>query len=850
MAHLIYIYPNKKWKNKWLFRKKYVFLHETKPIKMKRIWTLAVTMAAAFAGYADTIQVNRFRVAAPLEVKSPYRVDTVDVKAKAFDVDKLLDNQPPFSRLAQEQRWVESLPETQKNQSLWLADFILETQDYVEAEVKVEGLKHYRLYVDEAKNSDGKVKLEPGTHRLALAYLSLPDTAFTPKVMVVSDKSDKLSVDNGGKRMYTIRDVMHGKSMYSPALSPNGKYLLLSYSVRKVGGGSESLRRITDLATGKVMTERTENIQWMPRSDRYYYTRRGVDGRQLVTVDPVTGQETILTEHLPEGSFTIAPTEDFLIYTLTQEGTAERKDVYEVIHPDDRQPGWRIRNYLVKYDLATGIMQPLTFGYRSSWLCDISADGKYILFATSTSRLTERPTTLTSVYRMNLQTMEVEPLVEKDGFLNHAVFSPDGNRVALVGSPECLGGIGKNVREGQTPNMFDVQLYVMTLSDKQIVPVTKYFNPNVVSYDWCRADGNMYILTEDRDCRKLYRMDGKTYRIELLDVPEECVRGFSLADKAPVLAYIGESAANAMRLYTVQTKSMKTKMLRDLFSEQYGQVAFGKVDAWDFVNSRGDTICGRYYLPPHFDENKEYPMLVYYYGGCSPISRYFANVYSFHSYAAMGYVVYVVEPSGATGFGQEFSARHVNTAGDYVADDIIEGTKRFAEEHPFVNAKKIGCLGASYGGFMTQYLQTKTDIFAAAVSHAGISDHSSYWGEGYWGYSYSEVSMANSYPWKDKDLYVEHSPLYLADKIHTPLLFVHGDADHNVPVGESIQMYTALKLLGRETAMVLVADQDHHILDYDKTFRWYATMQAWFAKWLKDDPTWWNALYDPNRCLY
>ena len=173
MAHLIYIYPNKKWKNKWLFRKKYVFLHETKPIKMKRIWTLAVTMAAAFAGYADTIQVNRFRVAAPLEVKSPYRVDTVDVKAKAFDVDKLLDNQPPFSRLAQEQRWVESLPETQKNQSLWLADFILETQDYVEAEVKVEGLKHYRLYVDEAKNSDGKVKLEPGTHRLALAYLSL-----------------------------------------------------------------------------------------------------------------------------------------------------------------------------------------------------------------------------------------------------------------------------------------------------------------------------------------------------------------------------------------------------------------------------------------------------------------------------------------------------------------------------------------------------------------------------------------------------------------------------------------------------------------------------------------------------
>ena len=159
-----------------------------------------------------------------------------------------------------------------------------------------------------------------------------------------------------------------------------------------------------------------------------------------------------------------------------------------------------------------------------------------------------------------------------------------------------------------------------------------------------------------------------------------------------------------------------------------------------------------------------------------------------------GYVVYVINPSGAAGFGQEFASRHVNTAGQGVANDIIEGTRKFAETHPYVDAKKIGCIGASYGGFMTQYLQTQTDLFAAAVSHAGISDHTSYWGEGYWGYSYSEVSMANSYPWKDKKLYVEQSPLYNADKIHTPILFLHGTADTNVPVGESIQMLSLIHI--------------------------------------------------------
>lgn len=77
--------------------------------------------------------------------------------------------------------------------------------------------------------------------------------------------------------------------------------------------------------------------------------------------------------------------------------------------------------------------------------------------------------------------------------------------------------------------------------------------------------------------------------------------------------------------------------------------------------------------------------------------------------------------------------------------------------------------------------------------------------------------MADSYPWSNPDLFVKQSPLFNADKIHTPLLFLHGDADVNVPVGESIQMFTALKLLGRETAFVAVTGQDHHIVDYGKS---------------------------------
>ncbi len=380
-------------------------------------------------------------------------------------------------------------------------------------------------------------------------------------------------------------------------------------------------------------------------------------------------------------------------------------------------------------------------------------------------------------------------------------------------------------------------------ANRKVTPLTRTFDPNVTDFQWCEADGMLYLTAENRDCISLYRLNPANGKIQQIATGEDIVKSFSAPVQGRTGAFTAQSMDNPDRLYTIDLRTLRTTMLDEPQREMLADVDFGSVEGWSFVNSRGDSIHGRFYLPPNFDASKKYPMIVNYYGGCSPTSRNFESRYPHHAYAAQGYVVYVVEPSGATGFGQEFSSRHVSTAGQGVADDIIEGTRRFCEEHPYVDASKIGCIGASYGGFMTQYLQTVTDLFAAAISHAGISDHTSYWGEGYWGYSYSEVSMGADYPWSKPDLYVKQSPLFRADKIHTPLLFLHGDKDNNVPVGESIQMFTALKLLGRETAFVAVADQDHHILDYDKRRKWQDTIDAWFAKYLKGDPTWWDTLY-------
>ena len=270
---------------------------------------------------------------------------------------------------------------------------------------------------------------------------------------------------------------------------------------------------------------------------------------------------------------------------------------------------------------------------------------------------------------------------------------------------------------------------------------------------------------------------------------------------------------------------------------------FGQVKDWDYVYKKGTTIDGRYYLPADFDPNKKYPMIVYYSGGTSPVERTFGGRWPFNLYAANGYVVYVMQPSGSTGFGQEFSARHQNNWCKTTADEIIACTKAFLKAHPFVDPKRVGCMGASYGGFTTMYLQTRTDIFACAISHAGISSISSYWGEGYWGYSYSTNASGHSFPWNRKDIYVDQSPLFNADKVNTPILLLHGTADVNVPTGESIQFYTALKLLGKDAELVLIKNADHAVVDYNQRVIWGNTIMAYFAKYLKGEPAWWENMY-------
>lgn len=799
--------------------------------------------------------VTDFNQAGPFAVAAPWAADSVDVQGKKFDPKSML-SALPLQTASQTVFYGGLLPSLTDSKSVGVLSFYVNNSSYVKGKVDVRGPKNYKLYIDGVE-AGSELQLAPEHHTFAIRYLAEPND--TDSISVTFDTQIAVVPTTDQRHPYMVHDLTDGRRVRGVSLSPDGRMVCVSYQTTERGGNSRWAYELRDTKTGRLISRPTHNVRWMPRTAAWLEEEREQGLRVLYKVNPTTGERTRWAAGLPEGSYTVSPTEDYLIVTAEEEGPKEDKDVFEVVEMDDRQPGWRKRHYLVRFDVLSGISQRITFGPKGQYLHDITADGSKLLVGSSYSRLAKRPTEVQDLYVMDARTLKADTLLRGEGFLGSAGFSPDGRQLLLTGTPEAFDRIGCQLPPDRTPSMTENELFLYDIATKKVTPLTKDFDPSLDGgADWSWADGKVYFRAECRDYIYLYQLNPKTGKIVQLPCKGDDVYRFDMAAHAPVIAYL---SYNTMEPASAYVYDMKTKKSQTFFAgaDALGDAELGTCQDYNFTNSNGDTVYGRMYLPKDFDASKKYPMIVYYYGGCSPVSRYFESPYAPQMWNSLGYVAYILQPSGATGFGQEWASRHVNTAGGTPradgsvpggspAGDIIEGTKKICADHPFIDATKIGCMGASYGGFMTQYLQTVTDIFACAVSHAGIANHTSYWGEGYWGYNYSEVSMANSYPWSHRQLYVDQSPLFRADKIHTPLLLLHGNADTNVPLIESLQMFTALKLLGREVALVEVAGENHHILEYGKKEKWLATQMAWFQKWLKGDSTWWDALY-PKKHL-
>ncbi|MCM1530799.1 MAG: prolyl oligopeptidase family serine peptidase [Bacteroides sp.] len=880
----------------------------------KGVFVRFLLVLCALAGGVQTYAANdneteyrleNYLQLGPLAFDLPLFHNEADINGKAFGTDLLFDyaffdkecafDARPhagdrFSWQGKTQAWQKrgadfqvSLPLLDSTHYAWVLDgFYLHSPNYAKATLKVAFSPAFKLYMDgvevmsqpaaqdtavpQAKTAS--LKIEPGYHVFVLKALYTGKEQNTALSVGLTSGEPGLRLGAGVEETYGLYHYLHATSVYAPRLSASGKYFKLSFNYavpkQKKYASVHRIYRTSDLNPQEMIQpvmelEGISGLDFAEKTDQYAYMRKSGNHHRIYA--GFLGSPARMVYETTEDlqGFSWDPQGRYMILHVATTGKAPENGLKHMENPMDQWPYYRTRTALSKLDLASGSCVPLTYGYHSASLMDISQDGRYLLFSTEDVADSMRQYMRQNVYRMDLQDMRAE-LLYQTYFPGSASFSPDAGRLLVTGSEQMFAdphtpGVSVPCEDCFITNDYEVNAFIFDIASKKAELITGGFGPSLQSGKWAAADC-IYFYADDHDRVNLYayRLSDKKFRQILAKT--DVVNGFDVCDNA--LLYTGSSIDKPFRAYLAKGSAAKNDfasakegknfwLVADPQGAQLKDVAIGEHHDWTFENAEGRAIEAVYYLPPDFDASKQYPCIVYYYSGTTPTPRALSMRYPKSVWASNGYVVLVLQPSGAIGYDRDFSAAHVNNWGITVADEIITGVRRFCREHAFVDSTKLGCIGASYGGFMTQLLVTRTDLFAAAISHAGISSISSYWGEGYWGYLYGAGANSFSFPWNRKDIFVNQSPLFNADKVHTPLLLLHGTSDVNVPIGESYQMYKALRLLGREVAMVTVAGEDHGIVDYAKRVDWEKTILAWFEKYLKEKPQWWEALYPAKK---
>lgn len=698
------------------------------------------------------------------------------------------------------------------------------------------------------------LKLTQGKHALVVCALAEPGAGawsvaarLTPAAAGVA-----LATDCSPRHPARITDYLDNPAISGISLSAGGDLVAVTMRRPEVPApDSETwveIRRAADGAPVRTIRgDHAGSFTWATTGRLFSYVTTHED-RSTLWVDDLDGgpARPLLRDIENLGDHRWLPGGKAIVFTLGGEEAKDPAGVKRLRGLTDRWPGTRSVGSLHAVSVADGVTRRLTAGRWSCGVQDAAADGRRLLVTRTVRDDARFPFNEDELYELDAVTLAATKLLAVPRGVT-ARYGPREGTLVLKASPSAFGGVGRDLPDDRVPNDYDDQLFLLDRATGAVTPITRDFDPSIESFAWSARAGRLFATATDTTAVGLYAWDPAHPGWKPLPAGVESVKGLDLSADGTRLAWYGEDAQRPERVYTLDLARKGARPVE--FAAPAGpalaDVEFGRHETWDFTTADGTRILGDVHYPPGFtaEGGRKWPCIVFYYGGTSPVGREFGGRYPRNLWAAHGYVVYVLQPSGATGFGQEFSSRHVNTWGIGSADDIIEGTRRFLDAHPFVDPGRVGCIGASYGGFMTMLLLTKTDLFAAAVSHAGISALSSYWGEGWWGVDYSSVATAESYPWNRPDLYVEQSPLFHADRIRTPLLLLHGAGDTNVPVGESEQMYAALRVLGRDVEYIKVDGQNHWILNYPQRVLWMRTIIAWFDRQLKGQPGWWDHLY-------
>lgn len=463
-------------------------------------------------------------------------------------------------------------------------------------------------------------------------------------------------------------------------------------------------------------------------------------------------------------------------------------------------------------DLSPGDYDTPPIDLGGNWDYTFSPDSKEMAFVRNPDPMVAVSTN-NEIYTVPITGGTPKKITDSPANDIQPLYSPDGKYIAYLAMRRARFEADQR------------QLMLYERATGKLMNLTQNFDYSINDVVWSPDSKTIYYNTEEKGSEVIFRMDvtGKNI-VKLID------KGYNhnlrLTRDGKTLVFLKESINQPAEVHRIDVDGKNLKQLTFTNAERLSQLDLHpKEDFW-FEGAGGAKVHGFMVKPPAFDVSKKYPMIYLIHGG--PQGQWADNIsyrWNAQMFASRGYVVVMVNPRGSTGYGQQFTDEISGDWGGKVYEDLMKGVDYVLKTYSFIDGARMAAAGASYGGYMVNWIAGHTGRFKCLVSHDGMFNSVSAYGttEELW---FNEWEFKGT-PYNNPEVYRKWSPMEFVANFKTPMLVIHGQLDYRLDVSEGFQLFTALQRQGVKSKMLYFPDEGHWVLKPANSELWYKTVLDW-----------------------
>ncbi len=399
---------------------------------------------------------------------------------------------------------------------------------------------------------------------------------------------------------------------------------------------------------------------------------------------------------------------------------------------------------------------------------------------------------------------------------NNPVYSPNGKYIAFLSMKRA--GFEADKRN----------LIIYDRQSTSLINISENIDLSIENPIWSNDSKRIYFTAANEIYSSIYEIEIESGKHKML-LKDGYNNDLKLSACGSKLFFKRQTSVFPTDIYSMEIKTGKLLPLSILNKNKLADIEMNAPETFSSVSMDGTEIQSMIIKPPFFNKQKKYPMLFLIHGG--PQGHWsddFHFRWNMQLFAAYGYVVIAPNPRGSVGYGQKFTDEISGDWGGRPYDDLMSAYDYAVRNFNFIDEKNTFAAGASYGGYMINWLAGHTDRFNALVSHAGVFNLESMYGttEELW---FAEWENKGT-PWENRQMYERFSPHRFVQNIKTPMLVIHGANDFRVPEGQAFELFTSLQRLGVKSKFLYFPDETHFVSKPQNALLWWKTIFEWFGQ--------------------